>query len=89
MGGKRERKSLDWYCLSGHLDSSDRLCLTTFSIHLTVAGTIAMRDYLEAATIVFLFSIADWLQSMASHKVSSFSHELLYRTLEARLQGVF
>jgi len=37
--------------------------------YLTVAGTIAMKDYLEAGTIVFLFSIAEWLESSASHKV--------------------
>jgi Cd2+/Zn2+-exporting ATPase len=28
-----------------------------------------MEDYLEAGTIVFLFSIAEWLESRASHKV--------------------
>lgn len=36
---------------------------------LTVIGTIAMSDYLEAGTIVFLFTIAEWLESRASHKV--------------------
>lgn len=28
-----------------------------------------MEDYTEAATIVFLFSVADWLESSAAHKV--------------------
>ncbi|KAI9078723.1 hypothetical protein K1719_039310 [Acacia pycnantha] len=36
-----------------------------------VIGTIAMNDYLEAGTIVFLSSIAEWLQSSASHRSSA------------------
>lgn len=39
-------------------------------INLAVVGTIAMDDYMEAGSIVFLFSIAEWLESRASHKVS-------------------
>ncbi|KAL5974174.1 cadmium zinc-transporting ATPase [Asimina triloba] len=34
-----------------------------------VAGTIALRDYTEAGSIVFLFTIAHWLESRASHKL--------------------
>ena len=34
-----------------------------------VVGSIALKDYWEAGTIVFLFAIADWLESLASHKV--------------------
>jgi Cd2+/Zn2+-exporting ATPase len=30
-----------------------------------------MDDYIEAGTIVFLFTIAEWLESRASHKVIS------------------
>lgn len=37
--------------------------------HDAVAGSIALRDYWEAATIVFLFTISEWLESRASHKV--------------------
>lgn len=37
---------------------------------MTVIGTIVLKDYLEAATIVFLFTIAEWLESRAAHKVS-------------------
>ncbi|KAF6157869.1 hypothetical protein GIB67_023270 [Kingdonia uniflora] len=37
---------------------------------IAVGGTIAMKDYLEAGTIVFLFSIAEWLESRASHKAT-------------------
>lgn len=35
----------------------------------TVIATVCMEDYTEAATIVFLFSVADWLESSAAHKV--------------------
>ncbi|KAG6769407.1 hypothetical protein POTOM_025042 [Populus tomentosa] len=35
---------------------------------IAVIGTIAMDDYIEAGTIVFLFTIAEWLESRASHK---------------------
>ncbi|XP_054821983.1 putative inactive cadmium/zinc-transporting ATPase HMA3 isoform X2 [Prosopis cineraria] len=38
---------------------------------IAVTATIAMADYLEAGTIVFLSSIAEWLESMASHKASA------------------
>jgi len=40
-----------------------------FAWFLAVAGTIVLRDYTEAGTIVFLFTIAEWLESRASHKV--------------------
>ena len=40
------------------------------SLFLTVIATVCMEDYTEAATIVFLFSVADWLESSAAHKVS-------------------
>lgn len=38
-------------------------------LFLTVIATVCMEDYTEAATIVFLFSVADWLESSAAHKV--------------------
>ncbi|KAI6682604.1 hypothetical protein NL676_036485 [Syzygium grande] len=38
---------------------------------VAVIGTIAMRDYLEAGTIVFLFTSAEWLESRASHKANA------------------
>lgn len=37
---------------------------------IPVVGSIVLKDYWEAATIVFLFTIAEWLESRASHKVS-------------------
>ncbi|KAI5415059.1 putative inactive cadmium/zinc-transporting ATPase HMA3 [Lathyrus oleraceus] len=44
---------------------------------IAVIATIAMRDYLEAGTIVFLFSIADWLESRASHKANAVMSSLM------------
>lgn len=35
----------------------------------TVGGSIGMGDYLEAGTIVFLFTLADWLESRSTDKV--------------------
>ncbi|GMH13611.1 hypothetical protein Nepgr_015452 [Nepenthes gracilis] len=40
-------------------------------ISITVVGTIALKDYLEAGSIVFLFTIAEWLESRASHKATA------------------
>ncbi|RWW81603.1 hypothetical protein BHE74_00009990 [Ensete ventricosum] len=38
---------------------------------LTVGGAVALRDYSEAAFVVFLFTIAEWLESRASHKATA------------------
>ncbi|XP_019247745.1 PREDICTED: cadmium/zinc-transporting ATPase HMA3-like isoform X2 [Nicotiana attenuata] len=38
---------------------------------IAVAGSIALHDYWEAGTIVFLFAIAEWLESRASHKATA------------------
>ncbi|KAK4265523.1 hypothetical protein QN277_026568 [Acacia crassicarpa] len=46
-------------------------------ILIAVVGTVAMRDYVEAATIVFLFSVAEWLESRASHKASAAMSSLM------------
>ncbi|KAF1875622.1 hypothetical protein Lal_00006252 [Lupinus albus] len=46
-------------------------------IIIAVIGTIAMNDYLEAGTIVFLFSIAEWLETRASHKANSVMSSLM------------
>lgn len=35
---------------------------------IAVAGSIGLRDYLEAGTIVFLFTLAEWLESRSSDK---------------------
>ncbi|CAM8888800.1 unnamed protein product [Rhodiola kirilowii] len=42
-----------------------------------VVGTIVLSDYLEAATIVFLFTIAEWLESRASHKATAVMSSLM------------
>ncbi|CAI9103643.1 OLC1v1002165C1 [Oldenlandia corymbosa var. corymbosa] len=48
--------------------------LTFGNIHILVliaaAGSIALHDYLEAGAIVFLFTIAEWLESLASHEAT-------------------
>ncbi|XP_074575443.1 putative inactive cadmium/zinc-transporting ATPase HMA3 isoform X2 [Curcuma longa] len=38
---------------------------------IAVAGAIALRDYSEAAFIVFLFTVAEWLETRASHKATA------------------
>ncbi|XP_047337655.1 putative inactive cadmium/zinc-transporting ATPase HMA3 [Impatiens glandulifera] len=44
---------------------------TNILVLIAVAGSIALKDYWEAASIVFLFSIAQWLEARASHKASA------------------
>ncbi|KAL2960834.1 hypothetical protein AAZX31_17G058500 [Glycine max] len=44
---------------------------------IAVIGTISMNHYLEAGTIVFLFSIAQWLESRASHKATAVMSSLM------------
>ncbi|KAJ0965577.1 hypothetical protein J5N97_026715 [Dioscorea zingiberensis] len=38
---------------------------------IAVGGALALRDYSEAGFIVFLLTIAEWLESMASHKATA------------------
>nr|WHB10793.1 cadmium/zinc-transporting ATPase [Nitraria sibirica] len=49
----------------------------TFLMLVAVGGSIAMKDYIEAGTIVFLFSTAEWLQSRASHKANAVMSSLM------------
>lgn len=44
---------------------------------IAVAGSIALRDFWEAGTIVFLFSIAEWLESRATYKAAEVMTTLL------------
>ncbi|KAK8501237.1 hypothetical protein V6N13_026941 [Hibiscus sabdariffa] len=44
---------------------------------IAVVGSIAMKDYTEAATIVFLFTTAEWLESRASHKATAVMSSLM------------
>ncbi|EOA15977.1 hypothetical protein CARUB_v10004075mg [Capsella rubella] len=44
---------------------------------ITVGATIGMQDYTEAAVVVFLFTIAEWLQSRASYKASAVMQSLM------------
>ncbi|KNA09246.1 hypothetical protein SOVF_155350 [Spinacia oleracea] len=47
---------------------------------IAVVGTLVMRDYTEAGTIVFLFTIAEWLESRASQKATAVMSSLLSMT---------
>ncbi|XP_058068305.1 cadmium/zinc-transporting ATPase HMA3 isoform X2 [Magnolia sinica] len=44
---------------------------------IAVGGTIALGDYWEAGSIVFLFTIAEWLESRASHKATAVMSSLM------------
>ncbi|KAL8161626.1 hypothetical protein V2J09_013115 [Rumex salicifolius] len=44
---------------------------------IAVAGTLALKDFWEAGTIVFLFTIAEWLQSRASHEANAVMSSLM------------
>ncbi|PON52782.1 P-type ATPase, subfamily IB [Trema orientale] len=44
---------------------------------VAVIGTVAMRDYLEAGTIVFLFTVAEWLESRAGQKANAAMSSLM------------
>lgn len=44
--------------------------MTYCKLYFAVGGSIALKDYWEAGTIVFLFTTAEWLESRACHKVS-------------------
>ncbi|KAL8168119.1 hypothetical protein V2J09_009618 [Rumex salicifolius] len=46
-------------------------------ILIEVAGTLALQDFWEAGTIIFLFLVAEWLQSIASHKANAVMSSLL------------
>lgn len=46
-------------------------------VMIAVIGTVAMNDYLEAGTIVFLFTIAEWLETRASHKANAVMSSLM------------
>ncbi|XP_051114125.1 putative inactive cadmium/zinc-transporting ATPase HMA3 [Andrographis paniculata] len=44
---------------------------------IAVSGSLVLRDYWEAATIVFLFTISEWLESRASHKATAVMTSLI------------
>ncbi|KAF4381265.1 hypothetical protein G4B88_009593 [Cannabis sativa] len=52
------------FCVSMHNNVTKQI-VTELS---RMVGTLALQDYWEAGTIVFLFSIAQWLESKASHE---------------------
>ncbi|KAL9250508.1 Cadmium/zinc-transporting ATPase HMA2-like protein [Drosera capensis] len=44
---------------------------------VAAAGTLALGDYWEAGFMVFVFTIAEWLESMASHKATAVMSSLM------------
>ncbi|KAI3447317.1 hypothetical protein Pfo_003982 [Paulownia fortunei] len=44
---------------------------------ITVSGSMALQDYWEAGTIVFLFTVSEWLESRASHKAKAVMSSLV------------
>ncbi|KAK9989720.1 hypothetical protein SO802_029959 [Lithocarpus litseifolius] len=44
---------------------------------MAVIGTLALQDYWEAGTVVFLFSIAQWLETRASYKAMATMSSLM------------
>ncbi|KAG6726794.1 hypothetical protein I3842_02G097800 [Carya illinoinensis] len=44
---------------------------------IAVVGTLALQDYWEAGTVVFLYSIAQWLESRASYKAMATMSSLM------------
>ncbi|KAK1417080.1 hypothetical protein QVD17_26202 [Tagetes erecta] len=55
---------------------SFRLDVNTLML-IAVGGSIFLKDYWEAGTIVFLFTTAEWLESRASHKATSVMSSLM------------
>lgn len=49
---------------------------------ISVGGSIFLKDYWEAGTIVFLLNISEWLETRASHKV------FLYISLKRIIDGL-
>ncbi|KAL7133764.1 hypothetical protein ABFS83_12G161900 [Erythranthe nasuta] len=53
----------------------------TFDINIlvliTVAGSVALQDYWEAGTVVFLFTVSQWLESRASYKATAVMSSLV------------
>ncbi|PON56835.1 P-type ATPase, subfamily IB [Trema orientale] len=70
----------DWLALGSVLIGAPSIIIRSFAsirnltlninvlVLLAVAGTLALQDYWEAGTIVFLFSISQWLETRASYK---------------------
>ncbi|XP_076912428.1 putative inactive cadmium/zinc-transporting ATPase HMA3 [Bidens hawaiensis] len=44
---------------------------------IAVAGSIILKDYWEAGTIVFLLTISEWLETRASHKATAVMSSLM------------
>lgn len=45
-------------------------CTSCIVVFVVVCGAVALGDYSEAGFILFLFTTAEWLETLASRKVS-------------------
>ncbi|XP_048227705.1 putative inactive cadmium/zinc-transporting ATPase HMA3 isoform X2 [Ricinus communis] len=50
---------------------------TNILVLIAVVGTIVLKEYVEAGFIVFLFTIAEWLESRAGHKANAVMSSLM------------
>ena len=60
----------------------------SFLMRCSVGGAIGLGDYLEAGSIAFLFTLADWLESRSSDKVSSLAL-LMFNTTVSKLRYMY
>ncbi|KAL5549364.1 hypothetical protein UlMin_004595 [Ulmus minor] len=79
---------MEWLALGAVIIGAPSIILRSFAsirnltlninilVLLAVGGTLALQDYWEAGTIVFLFSIAQWLESRASYKAMAAMSDL-------------
>ncbi|KAK6152168.1 hypothetical protein DH2020_014803 [Rehmannia glutinosa] len=66
---------LRWLAVGAIVVGIPPIILKAFAAVLS--GSIALRDYWEAGTIVFLFTISEWLESRASHKATAVMSSLV------------
>ncbi|PKA57555.1 Cadmium/zinc-transporting ATPase HMA2 [Apostasia shenzhenica] len=89
---KRFCPPLRWLALTAVVIGLPQILLRSFAaarrftldinilILIAVGGAVALRDFTEAAFIVFLFTIAQWLESMASLKATAGMNSLMSLT---------
>ncbi|KAL0922172.1 hypothetical protein M5K25_006139 [Dendrobium thyrsiflorum] len=80
---QRFYQPLKWIAIAAVLIALPQIILRSFAairrytldinilMLIAVGGAVALGDYSEAGFIVFLFTIAEWLESMASHKATT------------------
>ncbi|XP_057468407.1 putative inactive cadmium/zinc-transporting ATPase HMA3 [Actinidia eriantha] len=63
--------------LKGVAALRNRTLDTNILVLIAVIGSILLHDYWEAGSIVFLFTIAQWLETRASHKATAVMSSLM------------